>query len=856
MEYLNYTKVGVPDTATDIPLSPNLFWEIDASAGKLLAVLNGEADDVQSSEDKGVTWTVEVSGTAVFFESWHDRANELIYLIEQDGANNAETYVVDYSNWAAISITKHNGDLGVAAGGIFDIDIFLRDGNLEIIICDGNQIDARRYNDPWASIDINGDNVNSVSCVVIIGTVAYFYGDINGANTVGMYSFDGATVDTLDTIAATSFPTAPPGFGLAAVKNMAYDGDDTIYFIANDDGTGDDYLYSYGITADTITKRGKASYYLMRDRDTETGVKEKAWDFNVNAFSVYQLHDVIKYQLYKIAIPAITADYKIFAVTDNFLWASKLNGAWASEIWELENQLIKIITLEIVHEIMEPPGAFVNLKRDTIPIENNMIMKFIDTYTSSVPPILYRGTYNFGDEEDGTSGSNIDFITGITLGTFVIESDFQNHKKVLAAKVVSDTDYRAHHTFPAQDGVEYIEFYWATTDITKQQDFYVLNSGNSLAAGNILIRFLIGFPTGSRFGVAIGNGAGGITWVTIGPAVLSNNQQYHIKIEIDIDNDVFSIWIDDIEEVTDENLFNDNTFANYNTIQHHAVANGDWSSYFDAYGFSWDIDYTVGDNKKVAGEEKIIFEGVIYKHTETQNQRLFLESFAAKDLDTKPSGDYSGRSDEIITSLLIDYTNYVTKGTFSAGTAMGTITFGGEKRLGTILDEMAYFENWIWYLIPTGVMYYNEGMVDILDDFTEASKIYEVVPIKPKEIYNRIKVKGAYVDGVQVESDWQEDLESQQKIGINNKTFTLGFLNTTALCNIAAINLLTRLGKDPIQVTFQHQDPSVGFMQPGETITFEFNRGGITVSSDQFLITELVYIEQSVGYYTIRDELP
>ena len=385
----------------------------------------------------------------------------------------------------------------------------------------------------------------------------------------------------------------------------------------------------------TIEEVARHDICLMVDRNTAAGVLEKG--FHISEYKVYQLHPTAPHQLYLIAVPALSG--VIIALTDNYMFA--LDESSNVELYEYEDKIRKLITFDGVHEIMEPPGGDVTLKKDAIPLENNMVMNFIDNYTSA------------GSTSEG-----------------------------------------------------------------------------------------------------------------------------------------------------------------------------------------------------------IVFEGTIYKHTEIENQTVNLESSAEIDLDTKPSGNYSGRSDEIITSLLADYCPYITKGTFSAGTAMGTITFGGDKTLGIILDELAYFENWIWYLKPTGVLYYNNGTVDSGVNLTESDNVHFVKPSRPKEIYNRIKIKGAYIDGVQVESEWKEDLESQQTIGIKPRTFTFSFLNTVALCNTAATNLLTRLGKEPFKVIFTHQDETIGFMQPGETITFEFNRGGIIVASDQFLITEVIYIDQSVGTYTIRDELP
>ena len=113
MKYYNYTKIGAPDTPGYYPQYPNCLWEIDASAGKLLACIDDNTEYIWSTDDKGVTWTQEVAGDAgtfVALESWHDRANELLYLIDLEAGQSGETHVVDYSTWSNITITKHNGN--------------------------------------------------------------------------------------------------------------------------------------------------------------------------------------------------------------------------------------------------------------------------------------------------------------------------------------------------------------------------------------------------------------------------------------------------------------------------------------------------------------------------------------------------------------------------------------------------------------------------------------------------------------------------------------------------------------------------------------------------------------------------
>jgi hypothetical protein len=229
---------------------------------------------------------------------------------------------------------------------------------------------------------------------------------------------------------------------------------------------------------------------------------------------------------------------------------------------------------------------------------------------------------------------------------------------------------------------------------------------------------------------------------------------------------------------------------------------------------------------------------------------------AKKDLQKNfPLGNYTKDTDGLISQLIIDYCDYITEGTLTDGADLGTVPLGGRMTLELILDHLASIENWVWYLTPTGQLYFNNGTVDTLENFTEDSDIYNALPTKSRATYNKVKVTGAYIGGVLKTSDWIDDLESQQAIGINKFEVSMGFLNTDALCTTAATNLLARLGKVPKEVNFNHQDSDVGFMQPGETITFEFVGEGVSIPSDQFIINAVVYDHLSIGNYDISDEL-
>ena len=632
VKYDNYTDLEI--VSVKKPFNAHLFWE-HSTYGLILVDLDDQTK-LFISTDKGDNWAeIDLSDNTHTYKiqsGWLDGVDLWLVMCDNDGtADNFEVCFIELDD------SNDCNPIGVSAGAdvntVYAEDIFKLGANIFVI--NREQRAGTKFivswdvdTAPFTEIDTNsyGALINVVFVKgVVIGSDYYTFFNSDDEIEFFRFEFEGTT-NTLTALTPTGTYNIPTNINLRVISS-----DDTsiLYFIVtSDDSTY--YLATHDINGTTWTLGGVYNIVLMLDRNTAAGVKEKA--FHLTEYKIYQIQENVQ-QLNLIAI--VNTDAVIIAITDNFLMNND------GDMFEYEDKIRKLITVDIVHEIMEPPGGDVTLKRDAIPLENNMIMKFLDNYTS----------------------------------------------------------------------------------------------------------------TGST-------------------------------------------------------------------------------------------------------SEEIVFEGIIYKHTEIDNQTVNMESSAEADLDEKPSGDYSGRSDEIITSLLSDYCHYITKGTFSVGTAMGTITFGGDKTIGTILDEMVYFENWIWALTPTGVLYYNNGTVDSGINLSESDNVHFVTPSRPKEIYNRIKVKGAYVDGVQVESEWKEDLESQQKIGIKTKTFTFGFLNTIALCNIAATNLLTRLGKEPLNVVFTHQDEAIGFMQPGETITFEFNRGGIIVPSDQFLIIEVIYIDQSVGVYTIRDELP
>ncbi len=253
----------------------------------------------------------------------------------------------------------------------------------------------------------------------------------------------------------------------------------------------------------------------------------------------------------------------------------------------------------------------------------------------------------------------------------------------------------------------------------------------------------------------------------------------------------------------------------------------------------------------------IIFEGFVGIFTGRYLQTVELISPALKDLDEEfPSGDYSGRTDEIIVSLLSDYADYITAGTMTAGTAMGTITFAGDKSLREILDEFAMTDKFIWYLTPTGVLLYNAGTVDSGENFTETSNIWDVTKIFGERAINYVNIKGAFISGAQVSGTIAQDQEDQQIHGRVPFERTFSHLDLAAQCTTTNTNILARLGVQPLIVPFGHQDSSVGVIQVAETVTLQYNLTDPNIPSDQFGIRNVIYnAKQGKAMYRVSDSI-
>lgn len=251
-----------------------------------------------------------------------------------------------------------------------------------------------------------------------------------------------------------------------------------------------------------------------------------------------------------------------------------------------------------------------------------------------------------------------------------------------------------------------------------------------------------------------------------------------------------------------------------------------------------------------------IFEGKVVDFDDKLLQTVWLESSALKELDKIfPEGTYSGSSQSIINSLITEYCKYISVGTLAVGIAMGSITYEGDKSLRTILLTLIYINNFIWALTPTGALNFNSGALDSGVDLTETDNVWRVRTGNQGEGMNYWKIRGAIVGGSQLEKILQ-DADDQLLNGLNPLSETYAELNSQSLVNIMAAARKTRTEDVSKIVNYKHYDPSLGFIQPGETKTFEYGLSEPVVAQDQFIIYGIKYDARGgIGDYKIADEL-
>ncbi|MFX1392318.1 MAG: LamG-like jellyroll fold domain-containing protein [Promethearchaeota archaeon] len=208
-----------------------------------------------------------------------------------------------------------------------------------------------------------------------------------------------------------------------------------------------------------------------------------------------------------------------------------------------------------------------------------------ENFSSQLQEGHYPATYCFKNQNDINTFLN---ATGTIVGYPLYTEIMDNHRGILACKTNSSSAFRNGNTFLDQYiSISYIEFWLGTSDKSIAQSLFVTHNGNNLGGANLLLAVRI---TSNKIQISYGDGAGG----TIGEYVLdpmNDNQLYHIKLKIDLDNDKWSIWINNILKKDNVNFCSDNKFNYFNSFIISQISAVDCITYLDAIGYSWsDID--------------------------------------------------------------------------------------------------------------------------------------------------------------------------------------------------------------------------------------------------------------------------
>ncbi len=466
-----------------------------------------------------------------------------------------------------------------------------------------------------------------------------------------------------------------------------------------------------------------------------------------------------------------------------------------------------------------------------------------------------EGEHSFEDEAVGSEPAGWVSDNDAGCSTNVIAS-FNGHKKVLQLYDFSAVG-RAFikNTFSVQPSGT-VELFFRSDDVTDELQIQLVPSGEASLGVQIQIESdkIQYFHTGA--------------WHDATGGGVSDNIHYHAKIVFDCTPDTYSFYLNGV--LLDANIpFRDAqpSLAVLRLLTDDA--NTGYRYYIDAIGYSWDANYTVGDNLLLSNgitqgiEDSVIFEGIVVDFNGERLQKVWLESPAKKELENvKPRGDFSGRSDEIMVSLVSTYCKYVTIGTLSEGTAMGTITYAGDKTLQTVFNELALFEKWILKLGPQGRLYFNDGTTDsevrIRVDARKTDKVWRVKSGEVREPYNYFYLKGAIVNGVQLYKELEEadDLVSQQQFGFNPFEKTYASFNAQGILDQLTANVKAKLKETPLVIEHWHYDAELGMLAIGEVVTFKYDTTNVNVVSDQFLINRVLFkAEQNAGGYTIADKI-
>ncbi|KKK81558.1 hypothetical protein LCGC14_2812240, partial [marine sediment metagenome] len=202
-------------------------------------------------------------------------------------------------------------------------------------------------------------------------------------------------------------------------------------------------------------------------------------------------------------------------------------------------------------------------------------------YKYTIGSGYYLGTYSFTDDADGSDPAGW-VLTEIT-GTVNVISDLDGHSKVME---IDDTGASVMHAVQ-EFGIDHntdgdtIEFWWRSNDVTKSCSIRIYDTLTETK-----VSAYINLDNG-QFRYATGS------WNNVKAAVV--NTWYHHKLVFNFTASTYDWYIDDILE---EASIPFNGTATKIRELYITTSGGDanYKQYFDAFGYSWDANFNVGDN--------------------------------------------------------------------------------------------------------------------------------------------------------------------------------------------------------------------------------------------------------------------
>jgi hypothetical protein len=342
-----------------------------------------------------------------------------------------------------------------------------------------------------------------------------------------------------------------------------------------------------------------------------------------------------------------------------------------------------ISELIIKHGIKRAPTAFMKAYNLTNPIDyDDIIIVKGNLNSMRLHGEPFPGAYNFKDSLDfrdetlgsapsGTGQGTWTENHGASADSYIIDR-YNGHGYVLQLEDYGANSMEIYHTFTSAQASGTIEMWFSTTDVDKNTAPIKLYNG---ASYSIRTKFDNG-----DFQVYYSGG-----WNSIYASVAPGTW-YRIRVDFEcgsggylgLSADTYNAYIYDasgteLGSAEDKPFENNaaNLISNYWNTGSGADAN--WLSFIDAVGYSWDSNYTVGDNAnyETTRATTTIFEGRVKVKDNEYEQNIDLESLSLEMAELRPgtqtvkyeptgyNPNIANQTEEVLSEIIEDKLNSV-----------------------------------------------------------------------------------------------------------------------------------------------------------------------------------------------------